>query len=438
MSWIGHLWFARPRASIVFGGAILILALIKLTSLLPEKYYFRFSTLVSSESSPFIVDPPGVTFSKLCDLIRKNQLSDPKFAVESQCGSGGRGGDGKPSYGTRETDLIYRLVLQNDEILRSTTEEVARRILVPAVSPEELQTAVENAPNLESAATVIGEKYTRAAATAVEGAVGEKLLAVFNPLPPDDPEEGLETGAPAPKIGEKGRSALAVAVDTTNAATRDPLTGLKVQPITKKKLDEIVRQSYSRSAVAFSVVNYYTDQVKDAYASIFNSKLKAEGIDPDRDKARLDLMMRLEGLPPYLLSMAIRLAPILLFGFGVGLFFGRGEIGSAGLAAGVAGVLLVWPVVVLWDRVVGWNWQDKQPIFFSLYFIYVLSFVFAARFAAGLGATLHRFLPGAVKPDVVAAAGTGENAMFGMVRDLIVELIVSAVFYVGNAFAPTV
>ena len=85
MSLLAGLGKMRLNALIVFAGAFGVIGLVKLTSLLPEQYYFRFSNLVSSSGSPFIVQPPGVTYSKLCDLVEKNRISDPKFTASLHC-----------------------------------------------------------------------------------------------------------------------------------------------------------------------------------------------------------------------------------------------------------------------------------------------------------------------------------------------------------------
>src|SRR5437588_5539727 len=80
MAWAADLLRSRVSVPIVLAGAALIIALVRLTALLPEKYYFRFSTLVGSDRSPFIVEPPGVTYARLCDIVRKRHV-DPTFSV---------------------------------------------------------------------------------------------------------------------------------------------------------------------------------------------------------------------------------------------------------------------------------------------------------------------------------------------------------------------
>ena len=49
----------KANIAIVFLGAFAVMALIKLTTYLPGKYYFSFSKLFAGASEPFIVDLPS-------------------------------------------------------------------------------------------------------------------------------------------------------------------------------------------------------------------------------------------------------------------------------------------------------------------------------------------------------------------------------------------
>jgi len=58
---------------------------VKALAFLPERYYFTFSQLVDSRAtSTFIVEAPGVTASKYCDiLIRKGYIPKAKYTYDS-------------------------------------------------------------------------------------------------------------------------------------------------------------------------------------------------------------------------------------------------------------------------------------------------------------------------------------------------------------------
>ncbi len=436
MNWALLAWLMRPRASIVIGGAVLILALIKLTSLLPERYYFRFSTLVSSEDGAFIVDPPGVTEAKMCEIVRRNQASDPKFAVESWRCPASTNARTRVAYGPAHTDEIYRVVLKNDETLRGVFERIVSSYSPQLVVQDELDKALAQTTDLASASDAVGRLLSKLPDDFGEPELSNTFNSIFGALPVDGPEERGSGSPDAAALSDKGRSAMHAAVDATNVAIKDHQVRIKIAAMTKKQLDNIVASAYSRDDVARGVANYYLSQVSDAYLVQLRNSLKAQGVDPERDKSAVDFQLRLAGLQNYVVSVAVRLAPVLMFGFLAGMLFGVKEIGSIALAGAVAAFLLVWPVITLWDRVVSYGWQDKRPIFIGLYVIYVVSFFFVAKFAAGGGAMLHRYLPGSAKTASSDAGANDGVLVVSVVRDLLVGLIVSMLFYVGNALAP--
>src|SRR5262249_25505499 len=76
----------RVNLLITFFCAALLILLIKATRLLlPAKSFFDFSKLVGGSSEPFIVDPPGVTGQKLCELIAKYGVPPDSFRKRIAC-----------------------------------------------------------------------------------------------------------------------------------------------------------------------------------------------------------------------------------------------------------------------------------------------------------------------------------------------------------------
>ena len=147
MAWAVDLWRARVSAPIVFAGAVFIMALVKLTSLLPEQYYFRFSTLASSERSPFIVEPPGVTYGRLCDIVRKHHLGEATFSVSLE-GCAKATEESKPkgekSWGQKNESALYRSVFANDEAIRRTIEAAAPSMYLTPLTASDIQADVQN------------------------------------------------------------------------------------------------------------------------------------------------------------------------------------------------------------------------------------------------------------------------------------------------------
>jgi hypothetical protein len=433
MGWVADLFRARVSGPIVILGAAAVIALIKLTYLLPEKYYFKFSTLVSSDASPFLVEPPGVTYARLCSIVQQRQIDDPKFAVNLHCPSvTEKSGGGKPSYGRQHESEIYRLAFVNDEKIRRALEAFVRTRGPQPPGQVEVGNALRNADNLETAVNLVAGLYHQAGAQHVGPLSIAQVAEALRTLPVQRADPG---GASSQDRARPIDAKVSVAIFKTHEAVRSDmlLPSLQLQPITKKKIDDAIRYADSPENVAGSIAQYYSDQVAEAYSGRFKEGLRREGIDPERDRREVDGIVRAAGLPSYLLSIAIRLAPVILFGLAIGLIFGPAEINSAALAAGLAAFLLAWPVILMWDRVVSWSWQDKRALFLALYALYVLAFYLAARVAADLGALLRaRFV--AAAPE--AAAGgvvAGEAVAVGFGRDLIVGLLVNAMFFIGNA-----
>ena len=270
MSWVTDLWTLRPRLSIVVVGALIIIGLIKLTSLLPGKYYFNFSQLVSSDGSPFIVDPPGVTYQKLCAIIRNNKLADPKFAAEANC-HGDLSDNVQPgSYGRANIDAIYRLVIGNDEAMRQAAQAVAKSLTVPPMPANDLRAAFQNSSDTGNTAGLISSYYRDQARTVVTADLQDKFAAAFEKLPQSADAGGTPDGdAPGPQSAQV-QAAFIKAVQVTNADVAKPLDTIALAPITTKKIDEIVKFAGSAENVSSEVIAYYADQVGEAYGGPLN------------------------------------------------------------------------------------------------------------------------------------------------------------------------
>jgi hypothetical protein len=92
----------------------------------------------------------------------------------------------------------------------------------------------------------------------------------------------------------------------------------------------------------------------------------------------------------YIISILVRLAPVLLFGLVVGAVSGKGEATSAAVAAALAALLLCWPLILMWERLVEHAWANRRELFLVFYAIYIASFFVTARAGAVAGAGLRQ------------------------------------------------
>lgn len=439
MGWTSGFLQSRVSVPIVLGGTIAIVALIKLTSLLPGQHYFRFSQLVGSNASPFIVDPPGVTYARLCRMVQENRLADGKFSVAlDQCPTTipAPSHSQQKAYGKTHESEIYRAVYENDERLRKDIEARARQLRVASIPVDEIQTEVQQSSNIDAATSALSARYQRQVSDELKAGLSnppaDGLTVLARVLPAGAPaDSGDGAGAtPQPGLDQKAAGALLRAAAAYDAGLAAPPQELRLEPVTKAKLDEIIGVTFSREDLIEQLVSYYSGQVADHYNSRFLTALEAEGISTSRDKAALDKSIRDEGLQAYVLAALIRLAPVFLFGFFIGVFYGATEITSAAYAAALAAFVLAWPVILLWDRVVSYTWQDKRHIFIALYILYVVSFFVAARVAASLGALVHEKLPWR-RPE--EKADGEEGVKLSLARDFLIGVAVNVAFYVANS-----
>ena len=431
MPWLGDLGRVRVSAPIVFLGAFAVIALVKLTSLLPEKYYFRFSGLVSSASSPFIVQPPGVTFSKLCALVEKNRINDASFTAGLDCPKPVQSGG--PSYGRINEDAIYRIAFATDAEVRGLFERAASGFVLKPLAGSKIEEAFSYASNLGRVVENIESAYRSQVSTAFTQLFRREFGRQFLALPSDKPQRNVQPVA-AKGVSAESRAVLLEAHQAMIPALTRSLAKVRLRPITKAKLDEFTRNAYSRNSVVEALANYYTNQIADDYSLILKAGFAQAGLDRNKDRKKIDRAVLDEGMEPYVISALVRIVPVLMFGVLVGIFWGATEINSVSVAAALAAFLLAWPVILLWDQVVGYDWQDKRHIFFAFYILYVLSFFITARLGARLGVLLRGGLQRRA-PDVAVPAQWNISGFGGkLAKELLVAGLVNVLFYVGNAF----
>lgn len=92
-----------------------------------------------------------------------------------------------------------------------------------------------------------------------------------------------------------------------------------------------------------------------------------------------------QGTLDSVLALLIRLAIPFIAGFLISRFFPEDGITAAGVGAALAALLLCWPVIVLWDRVVTGDWHNDYGKFIALYVLYMVLFFFVGRLGAMAG-----------------------------------------------------
>lgn len=80
----------QVNISALFFALLLTFFFVKLLSLLPEKYYFSFAKVVdASSTSAFIVEAPGVSLDRYCEILRKKDfIKGAKYEYVADGGNG--------------------------------------------------------------------------------------------------------------------------------------------------------------------------------------------------------------------------------------------------------------------------------------------------------------------------------------------------------------
>jgi hypothetical protein len=438
----------RGNFLVAFCGAALIVFLIKITPLvLPAKYYFSFSSLVGSGSEPFIVDPPGVTGQKLCGLLEKYDIPRERFtyincklnyAEETKSGVAGT------AFTPEERDKIYTVILQGDPQLRSDVQAAMQAQPPTLPSEEDVNAIIAESGTVSRAFDKLQERYKSALDEYVQAAAGDKLktwfaaeVAASNAQSESEPDEasGEEAGGQLPDD-----AAAKVLTAYRNAASRLDGTQLAsaLAPIKKSDVDDVIKRSYGWYGIDDSILGHYKSSLSDEYVhNVLMDEFKKAGLDvktPEEQRRLIFAEINSFSLVDYILSILIRLAPVVIVGVGLGYALGRSELLSISIAGALAAFLLSWPLMLMWDRLVQSTWHDKKAIFLMFYTAYIVAFFVTARASALLGAKLRQKL-GPPEP-APASAPKVPIKWAEITGNIVVGLLMNAAVFIGNVIIP--
>ena len=250
-------------------------------------------------------------------------------------------------------------------------------------------------------------------------------------------------------VGEPKEVDLAIAPDDAEkirksnesfiARFNNTKPGIALKPIQKSRVDEIVNDASGAWDLPNSLARFYADQIGNVANMQLREAFAAHEIAPKEKKEARQLMFRqisAAGLGEYVIAVAFRLLPVIVFGLVLGFIFGRIELASIGLSAAVTAFLLSWPLILMWEKLVGYQWQGQRSLFMLFYTAYIFSFFITARMSAVWGAGLRNM----VSPLPLAGSiGQGETVVVTsreVVINILAGIITNAVVYGWNVLLP--
>jgi len=415
----------RVNLLIVFVGAPLIILMIKAVSLLlPPKYYFSFSKLVAGSSEPFIVDPPGITAKKLCEVLARDGI--PRSTFRGQIRTCDR--DYERPISPREMDEIYGIALGSDARIRQAYRDEAARGPIQPMSDDQIRELAANTDSVGDVVEAITDHYLNQIIRIPETYNSEKIAELFiGPVPDDAPaqsDDDKKKTIPASVVARIVEAHASLRGDLVNNNFAE-----KMLPIKKSTIDEMTRGADSVRDVAGRISQYYSGQIGDDIRATITNNFAKFDLVANR-KAVFEEINKFSWTH-YLLSVLVRLTPVFLFGIACGLALGRGEVLSASMAGGMAAFLLSWPLMLMWDRLVQSAWTDKKWLFFCFYAVYIFSFFLTARCAAIIGARLRENLP-SVREKIASGGVTWRDVAINTAG----AMAINAVVYAWNIYLP--
>jgi hypothetical protein len=449
----------RGNFLIAFVGAALIIFLIKITPLLlPAKYYFSFSALMGSDTEPFIVEPPGVTGQKLCALLEKYDIPKDRFSRHIDCSlnyvSEPKAGSSIESpFLPQEKDRIYTVALQGDPQLRSDIGVALQSPETLLPNDDDVNAVIAQSGSVTRAFNKLFDTYKTTLDGLVDGAIAEKVKSFFaadlaasnsrsmSAVSGEETEGDEEAGAGS-RLSQDTAAKVQEAYHRVASRLNHMEFASALVPITKSEVDKAIAESYGWYGIDGSLVGFYKRSLSEGLVhKVLMEEFKAAGLDvktADEERRLIYAEINKFSWGDYVIAILVRLAPVVMIGILLGIIFGQGEVLSIGVAGAVAAFLLSWPLMLMWDRLVQSNWQDKKTIFLIFYAAYIAAFFITARTCALFGAKVRQQT--AIGERFGSAGGDSLESKaisWGSIAvNVAASVIANVAVYIGNVIIP--
>lgn len=421
---------------------ILALGAIKVTNMvLPAKYYFSLSKLAKGADEPFIVDPPSVTETKFCDLLKKYDVesSDVNLPYIDCTNLDSFTQQAVTTYtpSADERDLIYRLAFQNDQRAIAALSTDVSAIPRQPMDPQRFEDILNTSRSVKAAYNALIYDYTNLYRNLPYNSDGQLVAftsAVFQPITSqaEDTNSGFQqtqdNQQTGPFLSQEEMARIRQAHQNFLNSYYSTNPAASVQNIAASDIDQILKDLYSAQNLPQNFAQFYTSQAADAVQAMLKTSFEQANLDLDStDKVRQEILSDISqsGIPSYIISALARVAPIFLVALLFGIYFGRQDVMSISVASGLLAFLLVWPIVLLWDTVVQSQWAAYREIFLAMYLLYIIAFFAVARCGSLIGAYIGEKMRWH-EPQLQEAAEALAPKGYG--KEIFVSLMASTIF----------
>lgn len=423
---------------------VFALGAIKLTnSILPAQYYFSISKLAKGADEPFIVEPPSVTEEKFCDLLKKYRVDASHVNLPYiDCG---RIYAAQPSQtatqytpSADEKDQIYRIAFQADQAARETLLQDTKSVQIPVLTDEQLDAMLAKASSPLDAFEAIGQHYASPYSGIRyngQSQINTFFVNAFQKVVPteaSDQQAGVNYGSSDYKPSDL-KPEEAAKIKEAHRRFVSALAGLdfagQYKAISVTDIEKILKNAYSAEGVPRDFAGFYAEQNQPILKAALRSEFEASKVDlTDSAALRKEILTEASqsGIFNYVVAAIARVMPIFIVALFFGLYFGRREVFSIAVGAGLLAFLLVWPILLMWDTVVQSQWAEYKMLFVVLYLLYVAAFFAVGHSGSLIGAAVtRRFGLQKVFEDADAPIDTTGRIQ---VREILISLVSSGIF----------
>jgi hypothetical protein len=399
-----------------------------------------------------------VTGRKLCGLLEKYDIPKDRFSREIDCSLDYAS---EPTAGAaiyepfqpQEKDRIYTVALQGDPELRRDIGAALQAAPVALPSEQDVSAIIAQSGSPTRAFDKLVAGYKAALDPVIDAAVGEKVKNAFaadmaasqrrsaQGLSQGDPQQGAEPSGSTRQMPPDTQQRVLRAYRNAAARLDRAQLAAALAPITKTAVDKAIKDSYGWYGIDNSLTGYYKQQLAEGYVhQVLLEEFESAGLNvmtPDEERRLIYAEINKFSLMNYVVAILVRLAPVVIVAFLLGMIFGQAEMVSIGVAGAMAAFLLSWPLMLMWDRLVQSSWQDKKTLFLLFYAAYIVAFFITARAGGMLGAKMREGTR--VGRGIAEAAEGGEVQEISWGRIAVnvgASIAANVAVYMGNVIIP--